>query len=115
MTTESKVIKKAICAYCKGKGRDHFQLLSTESVCQVCCGTGNVNVNESDIKCHYCKGTGKNPLGARVPCIVCKGKGCVPVSGSAVCPICRGGGTSCEGLTCLHCNGKGVCSDGKCV
>ena len=107
------------CAFCKGIGKDPFGLLSEIAVCQVCGGSGKVDVAALAIKCAFCRGTGVNPLGARVTCIVCGGKGKVTVStggGSASggkgaiakCPKCKGTGAArANGLPCVNCRGKG--------
>jgi len=98
------------CAYCKGKGIDPFDLLSKESVCQVCGGKGEVEIEEPVKTCVFCSGTGENPLGARVPCIVCHGKGSVTIKkDAAICPECDGTGKAHDGLPCLNCGGKGYC------
>ena len=34
------------CGFCKGTGKDPFDLLSQLAVCQVCKGTGKVEVEE---------------------------------------------------------------------
>jgi len=100
------------CAFCKGKGKDPFNLLSELATCQVCGGRGNVEVKEPAIKCAYCKGSGVHPLGARVTCTVCNGKGMVTVKDSSKeCPKCKGTGQEREsGLPCIKCGGKGVIS-----
>jgi len=64
------------CAFCKGTGKDPFDLLSELATCQVCGGRGEVEVNEPAIKCAFCKGTGIYPH-TRVTCTVCNGKGMV--------------------------------------
>jgi len=46
------------CAFCKGTGKDPFDLLSEFAVCQVCGGRGKVEVKEPAIKCVFCSGTG---------------------------------------------------------
>jgi DnaJ-class molecular chaperone len=113
---------KIKCAFCKGTGKDPFDLLSQLAVCQVCKGTGKVEVMEPAIKCAFCKATGVYPAGARITCTVCNGKGMVTMStggGSAYggkgateeCPKCRGAGAAKDsGLPCLKCGGKGVVS-----
>lgn len=58
--------------FCKGKGKDPFSLLSELATCQVCRGTGKVEINEPVIKCAFCKGTGVYPHSARA-----RGKGVV--------------------------------------
>jgi len=99
-------MKKTItCAYCKGTGRDAFYPNSV-SGCQVCRGTGEVEVEEPSVVCAYCSGKGKNPLGARVPCPVCRGKGSNTWQSKDVCPQCKGTGKSSDGLPCTRCKGK---------
>ena len=63
-----------------------------------------------EIKCAYCKGTGKMPSDDRVLCRVCEGKGLVRVEGEAKqCSECGGTGETQESkLPCLRCKGKGV-------
>jgi len=103
-------MEKIICAFCKGKGKDPFGLLSELATCQVCGGKGQVEVIEPAIKCAFCKGTGVYPHNARVTCTVCNGKGMVTVKGETEgCPKCKGSGQEIEsGLPCIKCRGKGV-------
>lgn len=104
-------MKKEIeCAFCKGTGKDPFNLLSELATCQVCGGRGKVEVIEPAIKCAFCKGTGVYPQGARVTCTVCNGKGMVTVEGPTdECPKCKGTATTPDsGLPCIKCGGKGV-------
>jgi DnaJ-class molecular chaperone len=98
------------CAFCKGKGKDLFNLLSELATCQVCGGTGKVEIIEPAIKCAFCKGTGVYPHNGRVTCTVCNGKGMVTVKGETEgCPKCKGSGQEIEsGLPCIKCRGKGV-------
>jgi RecJ-like exonuclease len=98
------------CAFCKGKGRDPFNLLSELATCQVCGGIGKVEVKEPVIKCAYCKGTGVYPHNSRITCTVCNGKGMVTVKGlTNPCSDCGGTGrTISSGLPCIKCGGKGV-------
>ncbi|MDP2279814.1 MAG: hypothetical protein Q8K51_16540 [Nitrospirota bacterium] len=100
------------CAFCKGTGKDPFNLLSELATCQVCAGAGKVEVKEPVIECAYCKGTGVCPQGARVTCTVCNGKGMVTVEGPTdECPKCKGTGAAIDsGLPCIKCRGKGVIS-----
>jgi DnaJ-class molecular chaperone len=91
--------------YCKGQGIDPFQLLSDISKCQVCKGAAIVEIEAPFRTCVFCSGTGKNPLGARVPCIVCKGKGHNPITSEVVCEKCIGTGRAVDGLPCTSCNG----------
>jgi len=98
------------CAFCKGSGKDLFNLLSELATCQVCGGRGKIEVMDPAIKCAYCKGSGIYPLGARVTCTVCNGKGLVTIKGpSEECPKCKGTGQEIDsGLPCIKCGGKGV-------
>lgn len=100
------------CGFCKGKGKDPFNLLSELATCQVCNGTGRVEVDEPIVRCAYCKGTGVYPHNARVTCTVCNGKGSITVKGTTEeCPKCRNTGQEIEsGLPCIECRGKGVVS-----
>lgn len=102
------------CAFCKGKGKDPFNLLSKLAACQVCGGTGHVKVDEPMIKCAFCKGTGAHPH-SRVTCSACNGKGSVTCRGGAKeeCPNCEGTGYKVDGnLPCSVCGGKGVIHKG---
>ena len=97
------------CAFCKGTGKDPFDLLSKFSICQVCGGKGKVEVKEPMIKCVYCKGTGVYPHNGRVTCTVCNGKGYVTVKGETEkCSDSKGSGVAPDSLPCLTCGGKGV-------
>jgi hypothetical protein len=57
--TSKKLLDKGRikCAFCKGTGKDPFDLLSELATCQVCEGTGKVGVVEPAIKCVFCKAT----------------------------------------------------------
>jgi len=103
-------MKNIRCAFCKGKGKDPFDLLSKLATCQVCGGTGRVEITEPAIKCVYCKASGVYPSGSRITCVVCGGKGMVTVKGStSECPECKGTGRAVDsGLPCSKCGGRGV-------
>lgn len=62
------------CAFCKGKGKDPFEVPSKLSNCQVCIGRGTVQIVEPVEICPACAGTGIYKH-HRLPCAVCKGKG----------------------------------------
>lgn len=98
------------CAFCKGKGKDPFKLLSEIAACQVCKGTGKVEIEEPIIECAFCDGTGVYPNNARITCTVCNGKGSVTFKGSLKkCPICKSTGKTVDsGLPCIECKGRGV-------
>lgn len=97
------------CAFCKGKGRDPFDLLSKLARCQVCGGAGKVSVDEPMIKCAFCKGGGIYSH-ERLTCTVCNGKGSVTRRGAKEkCPTCGGAGCKAdENLPCSVCGGMGV-------
>jgi len=97
------------CAFCQGAGVDPFELLSDQSVCQVCGGKGRVTIQGPFRKCAYCKGTGVQPQ-RRMVCTVCGGKGVVKATAPAEdCPHCHGRGWAPgQYLPCLTCGGKGV-------
>ena len=103
-------MSKIKCAFCKGTGKDPFDLLSTISICQVCGGAGKVEVKDPAIKCVFCDSTGVYPHNGRITCTVCNGKGMVTVKGpTKKCPKCKGTGATKEsGLPCIQCGGKGV-------
>ena len=52
------------CAFCKGNGKDPFNLLSELATCQVCGGRGKAEVTGQEID-------------SGLPCIKCGGKGVV--------------------------------------
>jgi DnaJ-class molecular chaperone len=102
------------CAFCKGSGRDPFDLLSTVSACQVCSGTGKRLLTAPVAKCAYCGGSGVHPH-SRMVCMTCRGAGQVSVPEDAMpCPGCGGTGKESRHiytdsvLPCTVCNGKGV-------
>ena len=72
----NSLMSEITCAFCKGKGKDPFNLLSKLAACQVCGGTGKIEVDEPMVKCAFCKGTGIHPH-SRMTCTVCYGRGAV--------------------------------------
>ena len=67
----------------------------------------------TEIKCAFCKGTGKDPFGLLSPmsiCQVCLGRGKVKVTPpTAKCAFCNGTGIYLDKrITCTVCGGKGV-------
>lgn len=72
--TISDNAKTLTCAFCKGKGKDPFEVPSKLSNCQVCNGRGTVQVVEPVEICPACAGIGIYKH-HRLPCAVCKGKG----------------------------------------
>jgi len=112
MSQTTSAATQITCAFCKGKGKDPFNLLSEHAACQVCGGTGKVEVKEPAIRCAFCKGSGVYHS-TRITCTVCNGKGVVtaPKSPTEWCPKCEGTGTTIDSaMPCLKCKGKGVVS-----
>ena len=103
-------MSEMICAFCEGKGKDPFELLSKNANCQVCGGKGRIEVEEPYIECLFCKGSGVYPSGARITCTVCGGKGKVTIKGlTEECPECKGIARNINsGLSCSRCGGKGL-------
>lgn len=98
------------CAFCKGKGKDPFEIMSRQSICQVCGGRGRVTVLQPHVVCAYCGATGVAP-GTRNVCTSCHGRGVVSIAadGKLVCPECKGNGRAKQSnLSCSKCGGKGV-------
>ena len=118
MSQATFTMTQVTCGFCKGTGKDPFNLLSELATCQVCEGTGKVQIQEPVIKCAYCKGTGVYHS-TRITCTVCNGKGMVSAPKGRViqCAECKGTGVAIDsGLPCLCCEGKGVISkQGKMV
>ena len=115
MSATKCVMTQITCAFCKGKGKDPFDLLSELAACQVCSGTGKVKVEGPAIKCAFCRGTGVYH-DTRVTCTICNGKGMVtaPKGPTDQCPDCNGAGaTRDSGMPCLKCKGKGIVSKAK--
>ena len=112
MSQTTYAVTQITCVFCKGKGKDQFDLLSKLAICQVCGGTGKVEVIETVIRCAFCKGSGVYHS-TRITCTVCNGKGMVtaPQSPTEWCPKCEGTGTTIDSaMPCLKCRGKGVVS-----
>jgi DnaJ-class molecular chaperone len=102
------------CAFCGGKGKDPFGIMSYLSTCYACLGRKDVWVLKPLMECVYCRGTGISPIGGRNYCIVCHGWGVTSVKEpTEVCPACKGSGIhkhKTPGLYCINCKGKGVIS-----
>jgi len=107
--TENGVVVR--CAFCKGKGKDPFGIMSHLSTCYVCKGKKSLWVTKPVKTCPYCQGTGVSPIGARNYCLVCYGRGVVTIPEPfQICPRCKGSGKEPSGLYCIQCRGKGVIS-----
>ena len=103
-----------ICAFCGGKGRDPFDIMSPLATCQVCGGPGHHALHQPIATCAFCQGTGVHP-GSRNTCTTCRGIGMVEVAADAItCPCCGGSGRAADDfwpdspLSCGCCGGKGV-------
>ncbi|MBI5789445.1 MAG: hypothetical protein HZA78_11405 [Candidatus Schekmanbacteria bacterium] len=96
------------CAFCKGKGKDPFDVMSSLSNCCVCNGKGLVQVQVPYEACAHCRGTGAIKT---FTCNVCNGKGVVSAlpEPTVICPECRGTGddSSAMAMACLKCHGRG--------
>ena len=102
----SRAIK---CAFCKGTGRDPYDILSKLSNCQVCKGHKTVEVETPFVACLYCRGTGRQRH-TRLTCSSCRGKGVITLAGpTGPCPKCGGAGREPEAdLACSRCKGAGL-------
>ena len=112
MSATKCAMSRITCAFCKGTGKDPFDLLSELAKCQVCGGSGKVEVGPPAIKCAFCKGSGVYH-DTRMTCTICNGRGMItaPKGQTTQCPDCEGtGATMDSGLPCLKCKGKGVIS-----
>src|SRR3989338_1686154 len=96
------------CAFCQGKGKDPFQLLSVLATCQVCNGEGKVNAISPYDSCSFCGVSGIKPH-TRLVCTVCAGRGVIShQKGGEDCPACQGSGKNRENdLPCSTCGGSG--------
>jgi DnaJ-class molecular chaperone len=109
-------ITEVVCAFCGGKGLDPFGIMSPLAECQVCDGTGHVELTEPTGSCAFCQGTGVYP-NSRLTCIACDGVGTVEIPADAVaCPHCGGSGRTADCkdcpfpdsvFPCQHCKGTG--------
>ena len=99
---------EVICAFCRGKGVDPFDVMSALSKCCVCGGTGKVRVCAPRAPCAHCRGTGAIKT---LTCTTCGGKGSVfrPALPTVPCPVCRGTGddASASAMACLRCRCRG--------
>jgi DnaJ-class molecular chaperone len=98
------------CAFCHGRGRDPFGVMTTRSLCPVCLGRRVVDMVEPLVSCACCSGTGAQPH-TRLTCSSCTGKGFQTVpEPRAVCSRCDGHGEapgSERHLSCPDCHGAG--------
>ncbi len=97
-----------VCAFCKGRGTDPYDQLSSLSKCGSCYGTGTKVVSNPRTTCTFCRGTGSYKT---FRCLICGGAGVVPVvdGPTETCPDCGGSAfEASSGLPCLRCRGRGV-------
>ncbi len=112
-------VRKGVCAFCEGTGKDRYGCLSHLSNCQACGGTGKTGIKGPTSMCAFCRGTGIQPgTTDRLDCVVCGGKGEVrPIKSPVQCPDCDGTGrqtfrtfrgTRYVRQYCLKCKGQGI-------
>jgi DnaJ-class molecular chaperone len=108
--TVTAAFESVTCAYCRGLGRDRWDLLSPLSSCSACAGHGTQLVRTPHRTCAHCGGDGAHPH-LRMTCTTCGGAGVVHVPEDAMpCPICGGRGIEPPTelhLACLLCGGRG--------
>jgi len=108
LTGKTSRLEEVACAFCRGMGRDPFDIMSSLSTCCVCGGRGTVMVPAPHARCAHCRGTGAIKT---LTCTVCGGKGAVPVlDGPRMdCAECGGSGDdgSAHAMACLRCRGRG--------
>ncbi len=102
------VFEELTCAFCRGRGKDPFAIMSSLSACCVCGGSGKVRVQTPYAPCAHCQGSGAIKT---LTCTTCGGKGVVsrPAGPMVSCPQCRGTGddASAPAMACLKCRGTG--------
>ena len=102
------VFEELPCAFCLGRGRDPFDIMSSFSACCVCGGNGKVLVKAPAVTCAHCRGTGAVKT---LTCTTCGGRGSVhlPSLPTVSCSLCKGSGddASAPAMACLTCRGTG--------
>ena len=68
------VFEELTCAFCHGRGKDPFDIMSSLSTCCVCGGNGKVLVPSPAVACAHCKGTGAVKT---LTCTTCGGRGSI--------------------------------------
>ena len=106
LQAETTVVK---CSFCRGTRTDPFGVMSWESSCCVCGGTGELRIPVPYRGCPHCQSTGAVKT---FTCGVCRGTGYLarPAGPTAECPDCRGTGdaSGAPALACLRCHGHGL-------
>ena len=108
LSLDPVVFEELTCAFCGGRGRDPFDVMSSLSTCCVCGGDGKVRVQAPAVACAHCRGTGAVKT---LTCTACGGRGFIPhpVSPTVSCSLCKGSGddASAPAMACLKCRGTG--------
>ena len=108
LSRDPVVFEELPCAFCGGRGRDPFDIMSSLSTCCVCGGSGKVRVQSPAVACAHCRGTGAVKT---LTCTTCGGRGFIthPVSPTVSCSLCKGSGddASAPAMACLKCRGTG--------
>lgn len=108
LSRDPAVFEELTCAFCYGRGRDPFDIMSSLSTCCVCGGSGKVRVKAPAVVCAHCRGTGAVKT---LTCTTCGGRGSLhqPSLPTVSCPKCLGSGddASVPALACLQCRGTG--------
>jgi len=108
LSRDPVVFEELTCAFCGGRGRDPFDIMSSLSTCCVCGGSGKVLVKAPAVACAHCRGTGAVKT---LTCTTCGGRGSVhlPSLPTVSCPLCKGSGddASAPAMACLKCRGTG--------
>ena len=115
MTTQAHTLTEIQCAFCRGKGKDPFEVFSHLSTCCICGGRGANRVEEPYVQCAFCGGRGVYPH-SRLTCTACGGLGVHHVADrTKTCPNCLGSGVEPasrqSGFYCLVCHGAGAVED----
>jgi len=63
------------CAFCSGKGKDPFGIMSRLSDCPVCLGKGEVQMPVPHVACAHCQGSGDDNAAPAMDCLPCRGRG----------------------------------------
>jgi DnaJ-class molecular chaperone len=112
LSRDPVVFEELTCAFCRGRGKDPFGIMSSFSTCCVCGGIGKVRVPAPIAPCAHCQGSGA--IGT-LTCTTCGGRGVVPRPAvpTVPCPLCHGTGddASAPAMACLKCRGTGWIND----
>ncbi len=108
LAVKASRLEEIVCAFCRGTGKDPFDIMSSLSNCCVCGGRGKVIAAAPHTRCAHCRGTGAIKT---FTCTVCRGRGVLPAAAgpTVICPECQGTGddASAPSMDCLRCRGRG--------